>query len=634
VVSLSSTLCDEPEPSDEWIAPDSVLMRVLRVCRGERLGIPTPLLLLCVFLAVFGALYYFNPGQPFVLQYLTTQKDLTAAQVTAQVFPVWTYSQLPMLILVGVFAEYLTGYQPIIALGALANCFDMPLLKFGTDLWSFQLDEVVVGAGVACVSVFSAYVYCLVPDRLFPHVTSLVRTSFLLGTVTSSLFGQLIVSTTSLPLISLWYFSFSTSAICLVIALLLPHDSACRRARAAVQLSATGRQSPIDALPQSSTTYPYASSMRVSSPASAPMRPTASVSILSLASPSSSSFVSSWPSSATPSEACVRSRSSSMLSMMSPPAAQRSDSSPVAEASVSRCCETTVALPAASAIYQPSRSSLSALELANRSTGLSREQPPLLLTNDEETRGNSSTCSSGIQASGFQVELVSTTPSFWQRVCAQGSALGRGTQCYAQDLTRSYANEVLPLSVWFVLYSAVHALVITYYQSLFAAVDSSVNYNGAVQGASYALAAVAAALPSRLNRYFDGCAEHLVLIVAPLSAAILLFYLSVSTEIYAAYVCFGVYHCMFEFSTVVIATRIASTLPHVSAGLRRYALVFATNTLFTLLFQVLMQLLIGRLVFDLDIRMQYLVFCLVLAVLAVLSTLRFVANSLRSTSIQ
>jgi Reduced folate carrier len=96
---------------------------------------------------------------------------------------------------------------------------------------------------------------------------------------------------------------------------------------------------------------------------------------------------------------------------------------------------------------------------------------------------------------------------------------------------------------------------------------------------------------------------------------------------FVAYVCFGVYHCMFEFSTVVITTRIASTLPHVSAGLRRYALVFATNTFFALLFQVLLQLFIGRAVFNLDIRTQYLVFCLVLAALAVLGTLRFAGVS-------
>uniref|UniRef100_A0A8C4H323 Uncharacterized protein n=1 Tax=Dicentrarchus labrax TaxID=13489 RepID=A0A8C4H323_DICLA len=81
-------------------------------CRAGWVG---PTVLLCIY----GFCSMMRPIEPFLTEFLTgTYKNLTTEQVTRQVYPVWTYSSLVLLIPVLLVTDFLR-YKPVIILQGL-----------------------------------------------------------------------------------------------------------------------------------------------------------------------------------------------------------------------------------------------------------------------------------------------------------------------------------------------------------------------------------------------------------------------------------------------------------------------------------------------------------------------------------
>ena len=138
-----------------------------------------------VMLCLFGFLMYFKPAQPFLVDYLMTDKGFTSeevsfsfffpfffliffdfltscptfislpffflipllltplpfSQVFKEIFPIWTYAQLAFMIIFGILAEFSRiGYYPIIVFGAL--CF---LTEPAFMLWGGSVSVMQVG---------------------------------------------------------------------------------------------------------------------------------------------------------------------------------------------------------------------------------------------------------------------------------------------------------------------------------------------------------------------------------------------------------------------------------------------------------------------------------------------------------
>ena len=58
-------------------------------------------------LCVFGLLKDFRPSEPFLTDYLTDFKNVTAEEVNQEIFPVGTYSYLLQLIVVFLITDFL-----------------------------------------------------------------------------------------------------------------------------------------------------------------------------------------------------------------------------------------------------------------------------------------------------------------------------------------------------------------------------------------------------------------------------------------------------------------------------------------------------------------------------------------------
>ena len=94
----------------------------------------------CGILCLIGFLNNFKPSEPFLTQYLIEPKwvNITLDQAYQDVYPVWTYSYLAVLVLVFLLTDYVK-YKPMIAFQGLAFVTTWLLLVFGSGVSLMQV---------------------------------------------------------------------------------------------------------------------------------------------------------------------------------------------------------------------------------------------------------------------------------------------------------------------------------------------------------------------------------------------------------------------------------------------------------------------------------------------------------------
>jgi thiamine transporter 2/3 len=100
---------------------------------GNKLAVPV--LLLYVFFRDF------RPSEPFLTPFLNETKEFTKHEINNMIYPVWSYSQLPIFIVVLIFTDAVR-YRPMIWFGAMGYVSTWLLLVFGTTVKQMQLMQV------------------------------------------------------------------------------------------------------------------------------------------------------------------------------------------------------------------------------------------------------------------------------------------------------------------------------------------------------------------------------------------------------------------------------------------------------------------------------------------------------------
>ena len=97
----------------------------------------------CLILCIFGFLKDFKPSEPFLTQYLITPKwvNITLDEAYQDVYPVWTYSYLAVLIFVFLLTDYVK-YKPMIIFEGLAFIATWVLLVFATGVQWMQVPNI------------------------------------------------------------------------------------------------------------------------------------------------------------------------------------------------------------------------------------------------------------------------------------------------------------------------------------------------------------------------------------------------------------------------------------------------------------------------------------------------------------
>ncbi|XP_061571988.1 thiamine transporter 1 [Cololabis saira] len=177
--------------------------------RGPDRSLLVPTVLLCVY-GFFSSL---RPSEPFLTAYLLEpDKNLTETQVVNEIYPVWTYSYLALLLPVFLATDYVR-YKPVLLLQAASLVATYAMLWRARGLAAMQLLEFLFGLATACDVGYFSYIYSVVDPAHYQRVTGYCRSVTLFGSAAGSLAGQLLLSVDGVKLEHLVIITLASAAV-------------------------------------------------------------------------------------------------------------------------------------------------------------------------------------------------------------------------------------------------------------------------------------------------------------------------------------------------------------------------------------------------------------------------------------
>ncbi|KAI4902337.1 hypothetical protein NFI96_014070, partial [Prochilodus magdalenae] len=141
--------------------------------------------------------------------------------VANQIFPVWTYSYLALLVPVFLLTDWLR-YKPVIVFQCCALFGTNALLLWFGGVGVMQAMQFVYAMVTACDVAYFSYIYSMVALQHYLKATSYCRTAQLLGYTVGSVLGQLLVSFSLLSYNNILVLTLVLISIGMVTAVLLP----------------------------------------------------------------------------------------------------------------------------------------------------------------------------------------------------------------------------------------------------------------------------------------------------------------------------------------------------------------------------------------------------------------------------
>ncbi|XP_023185580.1 thiamine transporter 1 isoform X2 [Xiphophorus maculatus] len=175
-----------------------------------------------VLLCVYGFFSSLRPSEPFLTAYLMgPDKNLTETQVVNEIYPVWTYSYLALLLPVFLATDYLC-YKPVLVLQACSLVLTYAMLWKAQGMLAMQLLEFFFGLATASEVAYYSYIYSVVEPELYQRVTGYCRSVTLFGSAAGSLLGQLLLSLAKAELVHLIIITLASAAVAFVSPWFLP----------------------------------------------------------------------------------------------------------------------------------------------------------------------------------------------------------------------------------------------------------------------------------------------------------------------------------------------------------------------------------------------------------------------------
>ncbi|KAJ8397288.1 hypothetical protein AAFF_G00441220 [Aldrovandia affinis] len=173
-------------------------------------------------LCVYGFFTTVKPLEPFLIPYLTgPDKNLTTEQVTNEIFPVWTYSYLVILLPVFLLTDYLR-YKPVIVFQCASLFVTTALLLWSEGVAAMQAMQFFYGLVTASEVAYFSYIYSMVDLQHYRRATSLCRSIQLLGYTVGSVLGQVLVSFSLMSYNNILVLTLVLTSIALAISFFLP----------------------------------------------------------------------------------------------------------------------------------------------------------------------------------------------------------------------------------------------------------------------------------------------------------------------------------------------------------------------------------------------------------------------------
>ncbi|NXC51396.1 S19A3 protein, partial [Penelope pileata] len=141
--------------------------------------------------------------------------------VTNQIFPVWTYSYLALLVPVFLVTDYVR-YKPVLLLQGISFIITWLLLLFAHGVVAMQLVEFFYGMVTASEVAYYAYIYSVVSADRYQRVTSYCRSITLVAATVAAVLGQLLVSLADVSYFHLNAITLASVSLAFVCSFLLP----------------------------------------------------------------------------------------------------------------------------------------------------------------------------------------------------------------------------------------------------------------------------------------------------------------------------------------------------------------------------------------------------------------------------
>eukprot|EP01029_Cantina_marsupialis_P009861 TRINITY_DN2274_c0_g1_i1.p1 TRINITY_DN2274_c0_g1~~TRINITY_DN2274_c0_g1_i1.p1 ORF type:complete len:379 (-),score=88.64 TRINITY_DN2274_c0_g1_i1:719-1855(-) len=159
----------------------------------------------------------FKPSEPHLTRYLEA-KGFVKEEINNQIYPWWTYSYLPLLLIIGLFAESLR-YTPVIIVGSLGRLVARVLLIYGESLFTMQVVEVAYAFGSVAEVIFYAYIYHLVTPQRYQLITSFTQFAYMAAHVSGGLFGDMMLHWMDCNITTLFWISLISVLISVILCL-------------------------------------------------------------------------------------------------------------------------------------------------------------------------------------------------------------------------------------------------------------------------------------------------------------------------------------------------------------------------------------------------------------------------------
>ncbi|KTG41061.1 hypothetical protein cypCar_00010083 [Cyprinus carpio] len=173
-------------------------------------------------LCIYGFFSTVKPLEPFLIPFLTgPDKNLTIEQVTNQIFPVWTYSYLAVLVPVFLLTDWLR-YKPVVVFQCLVLFSTTAMLLWCNGVPEMQAMQFTYGVVTSCDVAYFTYLYSMVELKHYLKATSYCRTAQLLGYTVGSVLGQILVSFELMSYNNILVFTLVLTGIALIGSILLP----------------------------------------------------------------------------------------------------------------------------------------------------------------------------------------------------------------------------------------------------------------------------------------------------------------------------------------------------------------------------------------------------------------------------
>uniref|UniRef100_A0AC35GY51 Reduced folate carrier n=1 Tax=Panagrolaimus sp. PS1159 TaxID=55785 RepID=A0AC35GY51_9BILA len=148
--------------------------------------------LLPIFLCIYSIVKEIKVGEPFMYKYQTEYLNLTASQLTSEIYPFYPYAYMLILIPIFLFTD-LFLYKPTMLLEVLGQIGFRSSLVFTYDVFSQQLGQIAYGIASASEVAFFSYIYAKLEKDQYRKLTSWTRAGTMGGRTCGYLLSQLII---------------------------------------------------------------------------------------------------------------------------------------------------------------------------------------------------------------------------------------------------------------------------------------------------------------------------------------------------------------------------------------------------------------------------------------------------------